>query len=121
MSFNNVSINTMESDYNSVTDQAGIYAGSRGFDINVEGNTGLKGAVIDSKAGYENNTLNTGTLSFDDIDNKAEYDTKGYGFSYSGLTNEEKKQSDRPLDSLSMIGWEKKLAQSGPFDVCNSY
>ena len=89
--------NRMESDYNSVTEQAGIYAGNRGFDIYTEGNTNLKGGIIDSKAGKENNNLNTGTLTFSDIDNKAEYDTKGYGFSYSGLTNEEKKQGNRPV------------------------
>ena len=86
----------MDSDYNSVTEQAGIYAGDRGFDINVEGNTDLKGAVIDSKAGYEDNTLNTGTITFDDIENKAEYSTSGRGvniqktFGKGEMTDEQK-------------------------------
>ena len=93
----NAGTNKMESDYESVSEQAGIYAGSRGFDIYTEGNTDLKGGIIDSKATADKNNLDTGTLTFNDIDNKAEYDTKGYGFSYSGLTNEEKKQGNRPV------------------------
>lgn len=53
----------INSNYQSVTDQAGIYAGKDGFDINVKGNTDLKGAVIDSKAPAEKNQLTTGTLT----------------------------------------------------------
>lgn len=93
----NASTNKMDSDYKSVSEQAGIYAGKRGFDINVEGNTDLKGAVIASEAGYDKNNLNTGTITFSDINNKAEYSTKGYGVSYSGLTNKEKAQSGRKV------------------------
>ena len=51
----NASTNEMDSDYKSVTEQAGIYAGNKGFDINVAGNTDLKGAVIDSKATKDKN------------------------------------------------------------------
>lgn len=36
----------MKSDYASVTDQAGIYAGTGGFTIQTKGNTTLEGAVI---------------------------------------------------------------------------
>ena len=43
----------------SVTKQAGIYAGKEGYDIQVKGNTHLKGAVIDSKAPAEKNKLTT--------------------------------------------------------------
>jgi len=67
------------SDYKSVTEQAGIYAGKEGFDIKVENNTDLKGAVIASEADADKNTLTTGTISFSDIKNEAEYDTKGIG------------------------------------------
>ena len=65
--------------YKSVTEQAGIYAGKEGFDIKVENNTDLKGAVIASEAEADKNTLTTGTISFSDIKNEAEYDTKGIG------------------------------------------
>ena len=72
-----------DSDYESVTDQAGIYAGDKGFDISVKDNTHLKGAVIDSKGSVDKNTLRTGTLSWEDIENKADYTSGGSGISYT--------------------------------------
>ena len=71
------------STYESVTKQAGIYAGKEGYDIQVKGNTHLKGAVIDSKAPAEKNKLTTGTLTWENIDNKAEYKASEKGISYS--------------------------------------
>lgn len=70
------------SDYESVTDQAGIYAGKEGFDITVGKNTDLKGAVISSEATPDKNRLSTDTLTYSDIENKAEYSasSKGYGY-----------------------------------------
>ena len=72
-----------DSAYESVTKQAGIYAGKEGYDIQVKNNTRLKGAVIDSKAPAEKNKLTTGTLTWENIDNKAEYKASGKGISYS--------------------------------------
>ena len=66
-----------DSAYESVTEQAGIYAGSKGYDITVKGNTHLTGAVIDSKAEKEKNKLTTGTLTWEDIENKASYESHG--------------------------------------------
>ena len=74
-----VSTGTTKSDYNSVTDQSGIYAGEGGFDITVDKNTDLKGAVIDSNATSDKNKLTTGTLTWEDVDNKAEYSSKDVG------------------------------------------
>ena len=71
------------STYESVTKQAGIYAGKEGYDIQVKNNTRLKGAVIDSQAEKEKNKLTTGTLTWENIDNKAEYKASGHGISYS--------------------------------------
>ena len=79
----------MNSDYASVTNQAGIYAGNKGFDITVKGNTDLKGAVIDSTATADKNSLTTGTITFSDIENKAEYSTSGFGFSYDGAATKD--------------------------------
>ncbi|MFC0179761.1 hemagglutinin repeat-containing protein [Thorsellia kenyensis] len=62
----------MDSDYASVQEQSGLFAGNKGVDINVENNTHLKGGVIASKG--EDNSLSTGTLSFEDIENKAQFD-----------------------------------------------
>jgi filamentous hemagglutinin len=67
--------------YAGVAEQSGIQAGSGGFDVNVKGNTDLKGAVIASTATADKNSLTTGTLSFSDIANGSNYDVKSSGFS----------------------------------------
>ncbi len=72
-----------DSTYESVTKQAGIYAGKEGYDIQVKNNTRLKGAIIDSQAPAEKNKLTTGTLTWENIDNKAEYKTKASGITVS--------------------------------------
>ena len=88
---------TTDSTYTSVTKQAGIYAGKEGYDIQVKNNTRLKGAVIDSQAEKEKNKLTTGTLTWENIDNKAEYKTGGHGISYNGKIGRGDKND--PLDS----------------------
>lgn len=76
----------MHSDYQSVDKQTGINAGKGGFDITVGNHTQLDGAVISSTAEADKNTLDTGTLGFGDIKNKAEYkvDSQSGGFSTGG-------------------------------------
>ena len=88
---------TTDSTYESVTEQAGIYAGKEGYDIQVKNNTRLKGAVIDSQAEKEKNRITTGTLTWENIDNKAEYKTGGHGISYNGKIGRGDKND--PLDS----------------------
>ena len=73
----------MKSNIEGITEQSGIYAGKEGYDIQVKNNTRLKGAVIDSKAPAEKNKLTTGTLTWENIDNKAEYKTKASGITVS--------------------------------------
>lgn len=73
---------TIHSNYESATDQAGIRAGSEGFDVTVKNNTHLKGGVIDSNASKDKNTLITGTLTWKDTANKADYKAGGIGVSY---------------------------------------
>ena len=72
-----------DSTYESVTKQTGIYAGKEGYDIQVKNNTRLKGAVIDSQAEKEKNKLTTGALTWENIENKAEYKTKASGITVS--------------------------------------
>ena len=74
-----VSVGKIDSNYNSVTDQSGIYAGKDGFYIRVEDNTDLKGGIISSTADADKNKLSTGTLTFEDIQNKADYKAGGAG------------------------------------------
>ena len=76
----------LRSDYESVTEQAGIYVGDQGFQIQVGGNTHLKGAVIHSDAPAEKNRLETGTLSWEDVENRASYKADGQGVAFSATT-----------------------------------
>ena len=70
----NFSQDKMKSDYASVNDQSGIFAGEGGYDITVGNHTELTGAVIASEAEDKtHNRLDTGTISFSDIKNKAEF------------------------------------------------
>ena len=77
-----VSKGSLESHYRSAHEQAGIFAGKDGFDIYVEKNTDLKGAVIASDAEAEKNRLSTGTFSFSDLENEADYSSKSIGAAY---------------------------------------
>ncbi|MGS0897431.1 hemagglutinin repeat-containing protein [Burkholderia stagnalis] len=71
--------------YAGANEQAGIHAGDGGFNINVTGNTDLKGALIASDADASKNSLTTGSLSFSDIQNQSHYDASSSGFS-AGMT-----------------------------------
>ena len=86
----------MKSHYESVINQAGIRAGGEGFDISVKDNTDLKGGVIGSAASKDKNTLTTGTLSWEDKENKADYKAGGMGVSYSP-NNKSSKLNQRGL------------------------
>ncbi|CAD6550372.1 hemagglutinin repeat-containing protein [Paraburkholderia sabiae] len=70
--------------YAAVSEQAGIQAGTGGFDINVKGNTDLKGAYIASGADASKNTLTTGTLSWSDMQNHSEYSASSGGMTFGG-------------------------------------
>ena len=74
--------------YAGVGEQAGIQAGEGGFNINVKGNTDLKGALIASDADASRNSLTTGSLSFSDIRNQSHYDAKSSGFSAGATTGD---------------------------------
>lgn len=97
---------TMKSDYASVTDQAGIYAGTGGFAIQTKGSTTLEGAVIGSKATADKNSLVTDSLTIKDIKNKAEYTSRNTGLSYtsvSGFKNLSQAGKDAVYNSLGLL------------------
>ncbi|WP_334042071.1 hemagglutinin repeat-containing protein [Burkholderia ambifaria] len=80
----NFSQQKMHSDYAAVSEQSGIKAGDGGFQVNVKGNTDLKGGVIASsdKAVQDGaNSLTTATLTTSDIENHASYDASQVGLS----------------------------------------
>jgi len=72
----NVSRDKMHSNWQSVAEQTGIFAGKGGFDVTVGEHTQLNGAVISSTATADKNRLDTGTLGFGDIHNHAEYEVE---------------------------------------------
>ena len=82
----NLSKDKMHSNYDSVVEQTGIFAGKGGYDITVGEHTQLNGAVIGSTATADKNRLDTGTLSWGDIDNRADFKTEhqSVGFSSGG-------------------------------------
>lgn len=82
----NVARSNINSNFASVIEQSGIKAGDEGFQVNVKGNTDLKGAVIAStdQAVQDNkNTLTTATLTTSDIENRAEASAKSSGINLS--------------------------------------
>lgn len=82
----NVSRDKMTSDYDSVQEQSGLFAGNGGFDVTVGNHTQLDGGVIASTATADKNRLDTGTLGFSDIHNLADFKTEhqGAGISSGG-------------------------------------
>lgn len=94
----------------SVQDQAGIYAGDDGYQINVKNNTDLKGAIIISNPlaeTFNKNSLSTGTLTYTDIHNQTEYDAKGLGVSggvnvKGGWDGSEKNKEGRPTNNINL-------------------
>jgi filamentous hemagglutinin len=79
-----VSQDKIKSNYDSVQEQSGIFAGRDGFDITVGRHTQLDGAVIASTAKDGKNRLDTGTLGWTAIHNEADYKTSHTGVSVSG-------------------------------------
>lgn len=86
-SFNKSKINA---DHASVNEQAGIYAGDEGYDINVNKHTDLKGALITSTQKAEadgKNHFSTGSLAHSDIENHSNYSGSSFGVSGSVSAN----------------------------------
>ena len=84
----------IDSDYTSVKQQSALRAGDSGFDVKVAGNTVLKAGVITSTekahADQRNQFSTGGTLSTEDLQNRASYEASttsinlGSGFSAQG-------------------------------------
>ena len=82
----NMSKSKAKGEYASVAEQSGIQSGDGGFQINVQGNTDIKGAMIASSDGAIRNGANrltTQTLTTSDIQNKAEASASTSGINLS--------------------------------------
>ena len=85
----NMSKQKIDSNYNSVNEQSGLFAGNGGFNVNVDGHTQLNGGAIVSDAPKDKNTLNTGSLGITQLDNTSQYkaSNSGIGISTGSLTD----------------------------------
>ena len=86
-SFNKSKINA---DHASINEQAGIYAGDEGYDINVNKHTDLKGALITSTQKAEadgKNHFSTDSITHSDIENRSNYSGSSFGVSGSVSAN----------------------------------
>ncbi|AIS14351.1 hemagglutinin [Pseudomonas chlororaphis subsp. aurantiaca] len=79
----NIAGSKMDSNYQAVTDQTGLYAGKGGYDIYVGANTQLQGAVIASEASADKNHLDTGRLIVSDIKNTSDIKSQSASLSAS--------------------------------------
>ncbi|WP_350023461.1 hemagglutinin repeat-containing protein [Pseudomonas protegens] len=68
-----VSQSKIDSKYQSVQEQTGLFAGKGGYQVEVGKHTQLDGSVIASTAEADKNRLSTGTLGWSDLKNEAEY------------------------------------------------
>jgi len=82
----NTSQSKVDADFKSVTEQSAILTGDEGFQINVQGNTHLDGAITASTEQAEldgKNEFITGTLTTSNLDNEEEVTASQKGFSVS--------------------------------------
>ena len=108
----NASVGRIDSKWKSVTEQAGIYAGEEGYNINVGNKTTLEGAVIKSESTKAKNKLTTKSLEMKDIKNEAEYtySNNGIGYNYYGskkkleeMKTNDKKGYDKIYNSIGLV------------------
>lgn len=82
-----VSQTKIDSKYQSVQEQTGLYAGKGGYQVDVVNHTQLDGSVIASTAEADKNRLSTGTLGWSDIKNEAEYKSQMQSASVSSSSD----------------------------------
>ena len=114
------SVGKIDSNYKSVTDQSGIYVGKEGFDINVGENTDLKGGIISSAAEADKNKLSTGTLTFEDIQNKADYKADNNGISASEVDGTYKYSPSKGMTASGKAeSTTKATVSEGTIEICD--
>ena len=88
----------IHSNYDSVQQQTGFFAGKDGFGIKTGEHTQLDAAVIGSTASAEKNRLETGTLDWSGLNNKAEFKVEHSGIGLSASPS----MSGSMLSTLAM-------------------
>jgi len=120
----NASKSDIDSEFKSVIEQSGFKAGDGGFDVTVQGNTDLKGAVIASnQTAIQNNAnqLTTGTLTTSNLENNAQFEADAIGFSASVSINTKKEVTGLPTPlSAGGVGEQSDKAQSATLSGVSS-
>ena len=115
----NASESNIDSKYNSVTDQSGIYVGS----VYVEDNTDLKGGII-SGDNADENKFSTGTLTYEDIKNKVEYEAGSHGVGIDTSENAKHENAGVTPNEGMLISDEvesttKATVSEGEIEICD--
>ena len=102
--------------------QAGQDINAKAANIEVGKNTDLKGAVIASTATPDKNKISTGTITYSDIQNKADYDSSSIGVNYAtGADVAKKDQELTPNIGVTASGdadsTTKSAISSGKIDI----
>ncbi|WMD21208.1 hemagglutinin repeat-containing protein [Achromobacter seleniivolatilans] len=116
----------INSQYASVTEQTGLWAGDGGFQLDVGKNTGLIGGVIassDKAVADGKNVLITGTLTSRDVENRASYEGQsiqlGGGISFGGGKDDDKTKSNLGTDSKGEVAGGSKATPNSNLATFN--
>lgn len=101
--------------YQSAVGQSGIAAGQGGFDIKVQGDTSLTGAAITSTADKSKNSLQTASLSYQDLENKQNTDSysRSVGLAYNGGSTGSTLAANGASNLLGNIAGQQGLPKEG--------
>ncbi|WP_231882691.1 hemagglutinin repeat-containing protein [Bibersteinia trehalosi] len=91
----------MNADYASVNQQAGIFAGDEGYDMDIKNRVQLAGGAVLSTAEKDKNQLSARTFSFTDIENhsNAKASSTGFGMGFS-VGRDQTSQEDKEKNEV---------------------
>ncbi|MGC4062139.1 MAG: hemagglutinin repeat-containing protein [Aquabacterium sp.] len=111
----NVAQSGFNHNYQSAVGQSGIAAGQGGFDIKVQGDTSLTGAAITSTADQSKNSLQTASLSYQDLHNAQNTDSysRSIGLAYNGGSTGSTLAANGASNLLGNIAGQQGLPDKG--------
>ncbi|MFY9479353.1 MAG: hemagglutinin repeat-containing protein [Aquabacterium sp.] len=111
----NVAQSGFSHNYQSAVGQSGIAAGQGGFDIKVQGDTSLTGAAITSTADQSKNSLQTASLSYQDLRNRQDTDSysRSIGLAYNGGSTGSTLAANGASNLLGNIAGQQGLPDKG--------
>ena len=98
-----VSQDKLKSNFDSVKEQTGLFAGKDGYQISVGEHTQLDASVIGSTASADKNKLTTGSLGWTGLDNKADFSSQHQSVS-GGTGGDASTQFLGNMGSMLLVG-----------------